>query len=66
MNGTWIHLNLKTIKIDQTQKINTYSKSTIESLEKGVTSFCWGVDRVPQHRFQGKCTCSKSKIKTLE
>ena len=37
MNGTWIHLNLKTIEIlkDQTQKINTYSKSTIETLEQG-------------------------------
>ena len=38
MNGTWIHLNLKTIEIlkDQTQKINTCSKSTVETLEQGV------------------------------
>ena len=37
MNGTWIHLNLKTIEIlkDQTQKINTCSKSTVETLEQG-------------------------------
>ena len=33
----WIHLNLKTIEIlkDQTQKINTCSKSTVETLEQG-------------------------------
>ena len=37
MNGTWIHLNLKTIEIlDQTQKINRYSRSTIEILQEGV------------------------------
>ena len=31
------HLNLKTIEIlkDQTQKLNTYSKSAIETLEQG-------------------------------
>ena len=34
---TWIHLNLKAIEIsDQTQKINRYSKSTIETLEEDV------------------------------
>ena len=33
----WIHLNLKTIEIlkDQIQKINTCSKSTVETLEQG-------------------------------
>ena len=37
MNGTWIHLNLKTIEIlkDETQKINTCSTSTVETLEQG-------------------------------
>ena len=37
MNRTWIRLNLKTIEIsrDQTQKINTCSKSTEETLEQG-------------------------------
>ena len=39
MNGTWIHLNLKINEIlkDQTQKINTCSHSTVETLEQGVT-----------------------------
>ena len=34
-NGTWIHLNLKKIEIlkDQIYKINTCSKSTVETLE---------------------------------
>ena len=38
MNGIWIHLNLKMIEIlkGQTQKINTCSKSTVETLEQGV------------------------------
>ena len=38
MNGTWIHFNLKTIEIlkDQTQKITTCSKSTVETLEQSV------------------------------
>ena len=37
-NGTWIHLNLKKIEIlkDQIYKINTCSKSTVETLEEGV------------------------------
>ena len=37
MNETWIHLNLKMIKLlkDQTQKINTCSKSTVETVEQG-------------------------------
>ena len=63
MNGTWIHLNLKTIEIlkDQTQKINTCSKSTVETLEQGViclkltltTVEGWsGADRVPWYKFQ--------------
>ena len=36
MNGTWIHLNLKTIEIlkDQTQKINTCSNSIVETLKE--------------------------------
>ena len=39
MNGTWIHLNLKMNEIlkGQTQKINTCSKLTEETLEQGVT-----------------------------
>ena len=39
MNGTWIHLNLKMNEIlkDPTQKINTCSKLTEETLEQGVT-----------------------------
>ena len=38
MNGTWIYLNLKMVEIlkDQTQKINTCSKSAVETLEQGV------------------------------
>ena len=38
MNGTWIHFNLKMIEIlkDLTQKINTCSKSSVETLEEGV------------------------------
>ena len=38
MNGTWIHLNLKMVEIlnDQSQKINTCSKSTVKTLEQGV------------------------------
>ena len=37
MNGTWIHFNLKMIEIlkDLTQKINTFSKSSVET-EEGV------------------------------
>ena len=37
MNEIWNHLNLKTIEIlqDQTQKINTCSKTTEETLEQG-------------------------------
>ena len=37
MHETWIHLNLKMIKLlkEQTQKINTCSKSTVETLEQG-------------------------------
>ena len=35
MIGTWIHFNLKRIKMfkDQTQKINTCSKSTVETIK---------------------------------
>ena len=59
MNGTWIHLNLKTIEIlkDQTQKINTCSKSTVGTRRhmfkvntndsRGMTSFYSDVDRGP-------------------
>ena len=38
MNGTWIHLYLTTIEIlkDQTQKKNTCSDSTAETLEEYV------------------------------
>ena len=38
VNGTGIHLNLKTIEIsnNQTQKISTCSNSTAETLEEGV------------------------------
>ena len=38
MNGTWIHLNQKTIETlkDQTQKINVCSKSTAETLKQDV------------------------------
>ena len=37
MNGICVHLILKMIEIlkDQTQKINTCSKSTVETLEQG-------------------------------
>ena len=64
MNGTSIHLNLKMVEIlkDLTQKINTCSESSVETLEEGVifsklksndsramTSFCSGVDRA--HKF---------------
>ena len=37
MNGAWIHLNQKMIEIlkDQTQKINTCSKTTVETPEQG-------------------------------
>ena len=63
MNGTWIHLNLKTIEIlkYQTQKISTCSKSTIEILEQGfiysklaitiVERWCRS-NRVPWHKLQ--------------
>ena len=39
MNGTWVHLNLKMNEIlkDETQKINTCSNSTVETVEKGVS-----------------------------
>ena len=38
MNGNCIHLNLKMTEIlkEQTEKINTCSKSTVETLEQGV------------------------------
>ena len=38
MNGAWIHLNQKMVEIlkDQTQKINTCSKTTVETPEQGV------------------------------
>ena len=37
MNGAWIHLNQKMVEIlkDQTQKINTCSKTTVETPEQG-------------------------------
>ena len=38
MNGTWTHLNLKVVEMlkGKTQKLNTCSKSTVETLEQGV------------------------------
>ena len=50
MNGTWVHLNLKMNEIlkDETQKINTCSNSTVETVEKGVTRSKLTIETVEQ------------------